>query len=99
MLHIPEEPALFELPCIVHGHSQPSSTPPPLLLFHIISNDWEIGVKSKLSWFVVCNKFLQGVSCHTDNSRRTSQKIMGKRTLLLKEIGKETSAKLHSGLP
>lgn len=68
-----------------------SLTLPPLLLFHIISNDWEMGVKNRLSWFVVYNKCLQVVSCHTDSaSRRTPQKIRGNRSLLVKEIGKDT---------
>lgn len=94
----PEEPALSQLPCMVHGDSQPPPTPPPLLLFQIISNDREIGVKSKRFSFVVYNKFLLVVICHTNNARRISQKIRAKRPLLLKEIGKDTSL-LHSGLP
>lgn len=72
-----------------HGGSQPSPTPPLLLLVHIISDDWEMGVKSRHSCFVVYNKFLQVVSC-ADNARRTSQKITGNRTLLLNETGKDT---------
>lgn len=67
-----------------------SSLPSHPLLFNIIINGWEAGVESKLSRFVVYSKFLQVVSCHTDDSRRTSQKFMGKRVLLLKGIGKDT---------
>jgi len=89
MLHTHEEPVRAEVPCIVHGGSQPSPTSPQLLLFNIIINDWEVGIKSKLSSFVVYGKFLQVVSCHTDDSRRTSQKFMGERALLLKGIGKD----------